>query len=87
MMWAGSVIFEVIFLNIQETYCRHQQQQEENTKRLIDEFLAEQKRRDEIRKTARDEAKKFIDSERRNIEIELDKRSLAEVETQLRNLF
>lgn len=74
-------------MKTKDYYCRHQQQQEENTKRWIDEFLAEQKRRDEIKKIARDEAKQFIDSERRNIEIELDKRSLTEIETQLRNLF
>ena len=74
-------------MKTKDYYCRHQQQQEENTKRWIEDYFAAAQQQKTIEQTARDAAQDFIDSQKQKIEIEVDKRSLAEIETQLRKLF
>lgn len=74
-------------MNKHEYYCRHQQQQEENTKRWIEDYFEKDKQKQETKKVAREEAKQFIDSQRQKIEIEVDKQSIAEVERALKSIF
>lgn len=70
-----------------EYYYKYLKGLEKEREDMIQKWFRETEEKERIQKIARDAAKEYIDSQQRNIQIEVDKRSISELENTLRNLF
>lgn len=68
-------------------YFKYLKSLENEREDMIQKWFRETEEKERIQKIARDAAKEYIDSQHRNIQIEVDKRSISVLEDTLKNLF